>query len=245
MQLIDVIRRTENLMRRNSPTILTALGVSGVIGTAYLTAKASFVMANEISAHDDKFAPGFNYTTKEKVKAFWQLYIPAAVSGSVTIACIIGATKVGSKRTAAAYSLLTVSEKAFVEYKDKVVEQIGAKKEQALRDEIAQDRVTKNPQGLVVVGAGNILCYEMHTGRYFNSDMETIRKAQNEINAKMLRETEASLSDFYYLVGLPPTSYSDRTGWQSTKLLELSFSTVMSEDNRPCISFEYNYIEPF
>lgn len=245
MRTTDLLRRTEKILRDNSPTILTGLGVSGAITTAYLAAKASFTMANEIAAHDDEFAPGFNYTVKDKVKTFWKLYIPTAISGVLTVGCIIGGAKASSKKTAAACSLLSVSEKAFTEYREKIVEQLGEKKEQAVRDEIAQDRVKSNPQGLVVVGAGNVLCYEMHTGRYFNSDMETLRKAQNEINAKMIRETEATLSDFYYMVGLASTSYSDRSGWSSCKMLELSFSTVMSEDNRPCIAFEYNYIEPF
>jgi hypothetical protein len=214
-----------------------------------LAATASFKAAYVIEREQrrlDKHEKSHPLDKKEKAKLIWQLYIPTTVSTVLTIGCIIGGARIGTKRAAAAYSLLTVSEQAFVEYKEKVVEQIGEKKEQKVRDEIAQDRVNQSsPQaGVVIVSAGQVLCYEMHTGRYFNCDMETIRKAQNTINAKLIREMEASLSDFYYLVGLPPTSYSSGTGWNSDKMLELSFSTVLSDDGRPCISFEYNYIKP-
>lgn len=236
----ELFRKTERAAIDNAPTILTALGVSGTIATAYLTAKASFKAAEQINAD---FA--WHEPLKVKAKRYWKFYIPPVASGAFTIVCIIGATRASTKKTAAAYSLLTVSEKAFTEYKEKVVEQIGTKKEQTIRDEIAQDRVNKQPQGLVMVGTGSVLCYEQHSGRYFNSDMETLRRAVNEVNAKMIRENSASLSDFYYLVGLPPTQFSDRSGWSSSKMLELRFSTVMSEDSRPCIAFEYNYIEPF
>jgi hypothetical protein len=74
--------------------------------------------------------------------------------------------------------------------------------------------------------------------------METIRKAVNTINAKMLREDEATLSDFYYLIGLPYTSYSSGTGWRSDKLLELYYSTALNDGGIPCITFEYNYVKP-
>lgn len=252
VNVTDLIHRTQRMTQRNAPTILTGLGVSGTIATAYLAAKASFEASGLIEREQNRIDQQWEVrehrgplVLKEKVLLVWKLYIPTGVSGALTIASIIGGTRASMKKTAAAYSLLSVSEKAFTEYKEKVVEQLGEKKEQAIRDEIAQDRMSKSPQGLVVVGAGNVLCYEMYTGRYFNSDMETLKKAQNEINAKMIRETGASLSDFYYMLGLATTSFSDRSGWDSCKLLELRFSTVMSEDNRPCIAFEYNYIEPF
>jgi hypothetical protein len=50
----------------------------------------------------------------------------------------------------------------------------------------------------------------------------------------------ASLSDFYHLIGLPSTSFSDEVGWTSDKLLELEISTVLSEDERPCLSIGFN-----
>lgn len=236
MTVPAIVYKTGHLLQRNSPSILTAFGVSGTISTAYLAAKASYTLGQE--GH-----PMHKLSWRDKLDLTWKMYIPTVISGSLTIACIIGGTRLGLKRTAAAYSLLTVSERAFDQYKEKVVEQLGVKKEQGIRDAIAQENVNQVPPPAIIVGTGNVLCYEAHTGRYFNSDMETLRRSQNEINAKLIREGEATLSDFYYLLGLSNTTGAGYVGWTSDKMLELRFSTVMSEDQRPCISFEYNYVK--
>jgi hypothetical protein len=244
IKMHELTRTLERFVRSNSPVLLTSLGASGVITTAYLSGRASYKAALVIRM--ENIVSEEPLTKKDKARIVWKQYIPTAISAGLTIGCIIGGTKIGMKRTAAAYSLLTVSEKAFSEYKEKVIEQIGEKKEQGIRDAIAQDRVDKDqPKDVVVVGSGNVLCNEQHTGRYFNCDMETLRRAQNSINAKLIREMEATLSDFYYMVRLPTTSYSSVTGWNVDKMLELYFSSTLTEDGRPCLSFDYNYIIPF
>ncbi len=241
MTLANAIDRAEKLVRRNSPAILTGFGVSGTLVTAYLAGVASYRAANDLMAQDKEL------DKKETVRLVWKHYIPAGISGAVTIGCIIGATGSANRRTAAAASAYTVTERAFSEYREKVVEQLGDNKEQKLRDELAQSHVSDNPpknSEILVTGNGSVLCCELYTKRYFESDMETLRRAQNDINAKILQELYVPLSDFYYLVGLPTTTNASEIGWNSDKLMELEFSTVLTEDGRPCLSFEYNYVKP-
>ena len=73
--------------------------------------------------------------------------------------------------------------------------------------------------------------------------METLKKAQNDTNYQVLNDVYASLGDFYSRVGLARTSISEEVGWNSNKLLELEFSTTMSEDGRPCISIGF-HVDP-
>jgi hypothetical protein len=242
---VQLFHQLEKSLKSNSPAILTALGVSGTITTAYLVGRASYDASNVIRDAECYEARENNpMTLKEKVERVWPLYIPAGVSGVATIGCILFASRVSARRTAAITAAYSISEKAFTEYKDKVIEKYGDKKEKEVRDEIAQDRVRNNSSGMIVGGPGKVLCYEMYTDRYFESDMETLRRAENDINAKLLRELWVTLSDFYYILGLPNTSNSSDVGWDSDVLMHLEFSTTMSEDNRPCIAFEYNYIKP-
>jgi len=249
MELNQILGNTEKFLRRNTPTILTALGVAGTVTTAYLAGAASYKAARIIENEESK--NGIISDPKERFKhranLVWQLYIPVGLSGTATVACIIGASGVNARRTAAAAGAYTLTERAFSEYREKVVEQIGENKEQKLRDEVAQDRVLANPpksSEVIITGSGNVLCCEMYTKRYFESDMETLRKAQNDINAKILQDLYVPLSDFYYQIGLPATTQSTNVGWDSDKLMELKFSTVLTEDGRPCLSFEYNYVKP-
>jgi len=230
----------ERIARENSSSILTALGVTGTVTTAYLTAKATFKAANQIASAETEFG---RIENKEKIQLVWKMYIPAGTTGVLTIVCILGAAKINSRRTAALTAAYSLSERAYAEYKEKVIETLGEKKEQKVRDEIAADRIERNPpsQGIILVGSGDVLCYEAYTGRYFNSNMETLRKAQNDINAKLVRENETTLSDFYYMIGIPQTSFSSYSGWKSEKMMDLSFSTLL-HDGKPCLSFEYNYV---
>lgn len=248
MNLSNIVPTAIKMVKSNAPEILTALGVSGVATTAYLAGKASYeahalIVRSETTggtAGDPK------ERFKERAKLTWKLYIPATVSGAVTVGCIIGASRGNSKRTAAAVTAYSITERAFTEYKEKVVEQIGKGKEEKIRDEIAQDHVNKNPASsqILMMGKGHVLCYEMYTGRYFKSDMESLRKAVNDINAVALREMYVSLEDFYDIIDLPHTSASDKVGWDFERPMELIFSTVLSEDGEPCLAFEYKGMKP-
>lgn len=236
MNLSHIFNNGTKLLKSNSPVILTALGVSGVVTTAYLTAKGTAKAVR----HVDEI-PG-ELTPKEKIVETWKYYIPAVASGALTVTCIVGASHANTKRTAAAVTAYSLGERAFAEYREKVVEQIGTTKEQSIRDSVAQARVAKADESKVIItGGGDVLCCEMFTGRYFKSDMETLRRAENEINAKINRDLYVTLEEFYDILGLPHTSVSDNLGWNSDKLMKLEFSTVMSPDGVPCLAFNYNY----
>lgn len=247
MTLPELLTKLTKTVKSNSPEILTALGVSGVITTAYLAGKASFKAAGIIAS--DESVGGVSDVRKENFKRrfhlVWREYIPAGISGVATVACVVGASKANIKRTTAAVTAYSLTERAFSEYKEKVVEQIGKGKEQKIRDEIAQDKVlAKVPGSQIVVGPGYVLCCELFTHRYFRSEMETLRKAENMINGKIVNEMYVTLDEFYELIGLSSTSNSNRIGWDSNKLMKLEFSTVLSENGEPCLAFDYNYTKP-
>jgi hypothetical protein len=140
---------------------------------------------------------------------------------------------------AAAY---TISERAFVEYRDKARELLGDKKEQRIRDEVAQDVINRGgdvPNSLVIIEGTDVLCFDALSGRYFKGSMEMLKKAQNDLNYKMIANDYASLTDFYNLIGLEPTDLSDNIGWNIDEPLELEFSSVVSPDQKPALSFSF------
>jgi hypothetical protein len=233
-------KSAEKFVIDNSPAILSAIGVAGTITTAALAARSGF-QASAVLAETPEAG-----TIQDKFIVTWQLYIPPVLSGLGTVAAVIAANQVSSRRAAALAAAYSLTEKAYAEYKDKVVHEVGEKKETAIRDAIAQDRVNATPVGrsdLIVTGGGEVLCFEMYTGRYFRSSMEAIKKAQNEVNYDVLNNYYASLSDFYTLIGLPHTKVSDEVGWNSDSLMEIIFSTTMGENDQPCIAIDYQ-VEP-
>lgn len=241
-------RMTERFVIQNSPAILTAVGVTGAVSSAYLTGRASFKAAEILEdervarnirrlAHEDQI----ELSDREKFDLVWKLYIPAV--GTLVLSCgaLIMATRIGNRRAAAMTAAYAVSERAFTEYRDKIVEKIGENKERAARDEIAQDRVTRNPPSsqVIMTGYGEVLCKDEFSGRYFESDMESLRRAENNVNYQILHEDYATVSNYYHNIGLDPTDISDQMGWNTDKKLDLHFSSTLAsyqgKENVPCM----------
>lgn len=236
MTLQQVPKQVELFVRKNAPSILTGLGVSGVIGTGYLAYSAGYQAGTNYDYGGD---------WKEKLRRNWRGLVPPALAGAVTIGCIVGANRIGNHRAAALAAAYSLSERAFQEYKEKAVEKLGERKEQSIRDEVAQDRIAANPLGreVMLVGGGTVLCHELHTGRYFLGDMDTLKRSMNEINDRVNRHEYASLQEFYTLIGLAPTESSGDFGWlQERGLLSLEITTALVDETRPCLAFGYNYL---
>ena len=245
MSLASLYGRLEHAIRVNSPTLLTAAGVTGVATTAYLVGKASFEAARIIDREENNGGTHGEWQGRLKERAgwTWKLYIPAAASGAVTVGCIISANRIGARKVAAAQAAFALSERAYSEYRDKVVEHIGEGKEQKLRDELAQDRIdraTSPDSNAIVLGETGIPCLEGLTGRYFICEQEKLKKAQNELNVKLLGHGYAYLDDFYYLLDIEPTTLSKELGWSSDRLMELEFYSAL-KDGTPVLVFDYNY----
>jgi hypothetical protein len=247
IDLTSLREGAQRFMKDNATTILTGTGVVGTVATAVLTAKASFAACEKLILEETNYAVehdghgGFN--TKDKIKVVWPLYIPPVAVGSATVASIVLANRMSAQRAAALAAAYGLAESRLQEYRGKVLEKVTGPKGIAIDDEVAQDRVNRNPpEGQVIILAGGeVLCYDMYTDRYFRSTVEAIRKAENDINGELFHHQYASLSSFYEKVGLPPTSFSDEVGWNqaTTGPVELRFSTVKSPDEKPCIAFDF------
>jgi len=223
----------------HSPAILTGLGVVGVLTTAYLTGTATVKAVRILDDLETRWGHDALLPT-DKAKSVWKLYVPPATMAVCSIACIIAANRIGDRRAAAMAAAWAISERAMNEYREKIVEKIGSRKEQGYRDEIAQQRVTENPpSSQIIISEGSVLCMDAYTGRYFLSSMEEIKSAQNKINYEVNNNFYASLTDFYHQIGLPRTSMSDEVGWNSDKLLDLEFSSALTEDNKPVLVMNF------
>lgn len=229
---------------KHSPEILIGFGVAGFVTTTVLAVKATpkaMQLLDEAKKENgvDKLPP------LEVVKVAWKPYIPAAVTGVVSIACVIGANSVNAKRNAALATAYQLSTAALNEYKDKVIETIGEKKEQSIREKISKDRIEKNPVSnntVYVTGDGDSLFLEPISKRYFKSDIERVRSVINTLNETMYNDPfgNISLSDFYDDIGLERTDISNDIGWNiENGSIKVEFHPAMSDNGKPCLALYY------
>lgn len=248
MNISRIVSKTRTLVSNNSPVILTAIGVTGTLTTAYLAGKASWnasrVVRNEEAKrrlNNPAESPESVLTNREKFDMVWKLYIPAVTTGAATCTSIIFANRIGTKRAAALATAYSLSERAYAEYREKVVDEIGKEKDENIRKEIAKERIAANPPTELFLNAegGKVLCHDAYTGRYFLSSKNDIEQARNEINYQINKSDTATLADFYQKVGLEPTSVSDEMGWNSEKQLEILWAPTVAPDGRPALSYDF------
>jgi Family of unknown function (DUF6353) len=233
------------VVKNNSPSIISAAAVAGVITTAVLThraaLKASKVLAEAEEAQaQDGFEP---LVRQDKVRLTWRIYAPTAASGIATIGCIVWANQLGMKRQAALVAAYALADTAFREYKDQVVQTLGEKQHDKIRDAVAEKRIQENPPPgptVVLTGGGEQLCYDSYTGRYFRCDMETIRQAVNLLNAAIINgNMHAALNEFYSLLGMDSVSVGEVVGWNLDNLCDVGFSSHMAEDGRVALAITF------
>lgn len=241
-----LFKDAQSLVSKHSPELLTGLGIAGMITTAVLAVKATPKALKLIDNKKEELHldPADNLTPVETVKATWKCYIPAAVTGVTSVACLIGASSVNARRNAALATAYNLSATALSEYKEKVIETIGEKKEQVIRDKVAEEKIKKEPvnnAAIIVSGSGNTRCFDVITKRRFTSDIEQIKRIVNELNRQMINGQDyISLNEFYYELGLDGCAAGDELGWNVTRgLIELDFSAQLDTDGVPCIVIDY------
>lgn len=248
-------------LQKSSPELLVGLGIAGMVATVVLavkaTPKAAELVEEEKKRQNEKLLeeakekgePNCIQVTELKpadtVKAAWKCYIPTAISGAISISCIIGGISLKASRYAALATAYTISETKLKDYQEKVVETFGEKKEQEVRDAIAQDKVRKNPpiqQDVILTNKGNTLCYDANTGRYFRSSIEKIKDAEINLNRRLMDEMYISLNEFYYELGLPVVKLGDDLGWNiEDGKINLAPSSILTDEDEPCYVVDFDF----
>lgn len=272
----DILQIAKNLggvFRQNSPTILTSLAVGGLITSIALAIRATpkalslidegLYSRYEASEHgsllfwdwlkQETSKEGIDWNDRLKMlsrrdilRTTWRCYVPTSAVAIASIACIIGANQVLLRRNAAIASLYTITEKAFGDYKSKVMETFGDKKELRLRDDIDADRIKANPPSsneIIFTGKGKVKCYDSWNGRYFESDIEKIRRSVNDLNEELLTNAFVTLNDFYYALGLSGTDSGNLMGWNlDTGKLKIDYGSHLTDDGEPCLVLNYQVV---
>lgn len=256
------------VMDKNSPAILSGFALAGVVGTAFFTAKAGpkayraieaekqareeeRIKASDSSAYAaEKLAelPPVELTPWETTKLCWKFYIPAGLTMLGTGVCIISAQKINSNRLSALATALSLSETARKELEEKVSEKFGANKLERIKDDIAQDNVSRSDANCEFVyrtGHGDTLFKDEWSGRYFYSSKEYIDRVVNDLNYRLLGgEYWISLNEWYMDLGIPPLRQGEEIGWDlhHVGMIEVNHRHCEWTDDgkTPCALLEYD-----
>lgn len=240
---------------RNSPHILTGLGVAGAIMSVIMavkaTPKALEVIHQEtefrrdprsVSENDpEHLEPDEELAPLDVVEVTWRIYAPTAAMLILTSICIVGANSILTKRNSALAGLVALAEGALYDYQKEVVKQIGPKKERLIQDKLGQKDLDDHPftkeTKVHLTGQGDYLCRDQLSGRYFYSNIESIRRAEVAFNKQLVNDWAISLNEFYHDLGLDPIDMGVAVGWTMEHgLMDVdAISGLAGEELIPCL----------
>lgn len=198
----------QSFAKRNASMILACLGSIGLVATAIIAVKETPKVLTLIE--DAKEEKGGDLTNLEKFKIAAPIYIPSAITGAATVACIFGSATISKSQQASLMSAYALLDNSYKEYKKKTEELYGADAGKQIRGEIAKDNYLS---GDISLDDDKELFYDFYSGRYFESTKEIVLHAQYEINITMLENHSVSLNEYYDLLGLEPIPEYKTIGW--------------------------------
>lgn len=238
---------------KHEPELLMGMGITGLVFSTVWAVKAT-IQAVRICDNKRANENKAKLTAKEVVKETWKLYLPAVVSTCISVPCIIAGNRISSSRNAALAAAYTMSEAALHEYQAKAKEIVGEKKEQDIRNAVAQDKIDNATPSkeIILSDSEEQLFLEPLSMRYFKSTWNKIQQAANEINEEALGSTTGSysLNDWYDKLGLDNTEMGDMLGWctpgydYSYGLMKVSMDTGKTKDNKVCGCIHYD-VRPY
>lgn len=224
---MNLLHYSRSFLNRNASTILTCMGGVGVIATSVMAVKATpKALAVLEEAKEEK---GEDLTKMEIVKVAGPAYIPAALVGISTIACIFGANVLNKRKQGALMSAYALLDNSYKEYRNKVNELYGEGADDQVKEELAIDKFEESD---VDVTGDKQLFYDEFSERYFESTMADVIKAEYEINKKISVWGGAHLNEFYEHLDIPPTDYGEHLGWSSGYLMESIWSDWLDFDHK-------------
>ena len=232
------------LIKANAPAILTASACVGTIATAILTAKSTTLAIEKIADYcEANLRSPEDLSWKEKFSVSYRVYIPPAIAGVCTLVSIISANRIQYARGAAFALAYSGSEAAFRRYREAVSDVVKPKDVQKITSRVAEKSVQEAgkpiPGTVLVASSGDVLCYDVFSGRYFKSDIETIRRVENNINGQLNTESYASLNEFYTGLGLPPIAAGELVGWSDPNSLSVEFGSQLTEKGEPVLTVDF------
>lgn len=242
------VNRSMLLVKKYSPEILTTVGIVGMIGTAVLASRATLKLAPIIeNVQDEKYDLDHyaeskindgTFDKKEHTRAVSKVYVDAAIDvsklygptvtlGVGSVICIISAHGIMQRRAVAITAAYKALEATFVEYRKRVVEELGEEKEFEIRTNKKQVEIVDEngkTKKAYSVDPNGYSPYARFFDEYSNNWSKTpeynflfLRAQQNYANDLLHSRGHVFLNEVYDMLGIPRSQAGQVVGWTISK----------------------------
>ena len=235
------------LATKKSPEILAGAGIACFIFGTVSAIKSTPKAVKDLEEKKEELQVE-ELPIKETAKIVAVDYWPTLTSTASGIIFVAASVHTSNKRylsLGASYEM--VKDLAYT-YREKVIETIGEKKEQKIRDEIAQDKLDKDiiPQQ-VVISNEKSLFKDGLTGQFFREDVNKVKNVFIEMANRELANNYISEEEVLYALGLNVPESAKGKGWSLVdqgKALTMSLSSCVAHQygDQPCLVINYDLL---
>lgn len=247
-----MVRHAGKKLEEKSPTILVVLGIGGVVSGTVMIARAT-PKARDI-LEDAGLKDVSVKDVPDVVALTWREYLPGIATEALGIFAIVASHRIMTERTVALTGTVATGQALLRAYQEEMAATVSEEAVEKIRGNVAERQLTpireEDPdaenQLLYMDKVGRIctdLFYDGLSGRYFISDLQTVRSRVNDFNEAILKDVVGygSVNDWYYELGLDMTDMpGDILGWNAQNKLEIRYDTKVALNGRPCIVLDYS-----
>ena len=238
--------------KKHSPEILAVAGVVGIVASGIMACKASTKLSGVIEetkeqldqVHDYVEKNGFSdkYTEEDSKKdtaiiytqtavKLVKLYGPAVILGTLSITAMLTSNKILRKRNIALAAAYTTVDKAFKDYRGRVIERFGEELDKELKynlkskeiEEVVTDENGEETAVKKTVKAMNPndiseyarffdeSCSSWNKSQFHNQMF--LKQQQNYANDLLKAQGYLFLNDVYKMLGMDVAPYGQVVGW--------------------------------
>ena len=238
--------------KKHSPEILAVAGVVGIVASGVMACKASTKLSGVIEetkeqldqVHDYVEKNGFSdkYTEEDSKKdtaiiytqtavKLVKLYGPAVILGTLSITAMLTSNKILRKRNIALAAAYTTVDKAFKDYRGRVVERFGEELDRELKynlksKEIEETVTDENGEETSVKKTVKAMnpndiseyarffdesCSSWNKSQFHNQMF--LKQQQNYANDLLKAQGYLFLNDVYKMLGMDVAPYGQVVGW--------------------------------
>lgn len=245
---LRILGRGSLYAQKYSPEILTVLGALGVVGTTVLAARATLKLEETVEdAQERIFDVQFKQSltdpdgelihsnheirtelTRVYIRngmAFVRLYGPTVTLGVLSLTCLIGANGILRRRNMAMVAAYKTLESAYSSYRERVIEEYGAEKDQEFRYDIRKKEIEDPVTGKTkkVTGPLDPSKYSIYSRVFDRNNHNWTPNRENNLSFLTLQQNYANhvlqarghvfLNDVYDSLGMERSSEAAIIGW--------------------------------
>lgn len=227
-------------LQKQSPTIMMAAGVVGVVGTTVLACRATLKVHDVLDERESTLAKikSVNvekYSEQDRVKdlailhtqtvvKIAKLYVPAVTVGVTSVALLIGSHRIMSTRNAGLMAAYASLDKGFKEYRERVLGELGEEKDREFRygkelEVVREDDGTTYKTIAKSVNGRSIYArvFDENTSQNWQPEAHYnqmfLRSQQNFANDLLKIRGHVILNDVHDMLGLERTKEGAVVGW--------------------------------